>query len=91
MWRTLFLVPKMPRSSAERQLRVTLLAGDVPFPREPAAVGVSALGEAFDITRSAPLILGYEVPRQGGCSPDYQLITASVSAFLDCLQRVIKS
>ena len=38
---------KMPRSSAERQLRVALLAGDVAFPSGPAAVGFSFLREGL--------------------------------------------
>ena len=38
---------KMPRSSAERQLRVALLAGDVAFPSGPTAVGFSFLREGL--------------------------------------------
>lgn len=42
----------MPRSSAERQLRVALLFGDVAFPRGPTAVGLSFLREGSSIPPS---------------------------------------
>lgn len=48
---------KMPRSSAERQLRVALLFGDMAFPSGPTAVDLSFFREGSSITPS-PHVLG---------------------------------
>jgi len=89
MWRTLFLVPK----NAKKLCRETAASGIAAWgggrPEWANCCGVLFPGRGPSASPgSAPLLLGYEDPRQGGHSPDYPPSPASMS--LCYLQRVDK-